>query len=366
MTKSSYEDQLSDSALFADESESATESFGEFTDESDADDLPQEEPLDSEESTYSEFVPAPERGMTWWCIGGFVTLVGAAFAVMSALGDAEAMPWFVTSGVTQGTVVTLGILLFIAGSVIRANDQSANFVAAEMVPLHDLLQDLHGRLDTTIDHEQFAAVPAHLHRLDEKISNLSRATKMYGKPLLDVANRMQEAANHLTEIERSLDSVVEQVKSSSSRLGEDVGKLMTAVDRADPFPKEEIDKLIAASMRSTELIEEVREEIATKPESSGEVKASIQSMLDKLESVQGDVKALSDRVASIRVAPAATATVAATTPTATAAKAPAPSPQTAAAPADAPAGVANSIAGERKSKGKNVLGAIAKLKQMRN
>ncbi|MCA8942205.1 MAG: hypothetical protein KDB80_06550 [Planctomycetes bacterium] len=372
MSNKSYEDQLSDSSLFASEEEESAATDSDALDESNEyEDSPEPESYDDSEPEYADWIPAKVRGSAWWMLGAVIALAGITLGVIAATGEADAMPWLMTSGITQGTLFVTGVLLVVTGSIIRANDQSANFVASEIAPLHELVSSVHTRLDGTIGYEQFAQVPAQLNRLDEKISNLSRATKMYGKPLLDVANRMQQAANHLTEIERSLDGVVEQVKSSGARLGDDVGKLMAAVDRADPFPKEEIDRLLAASKRSAELVEELREEIVTKPDSDAEWRPSLDAMQGTLDTIRTEIQSLSSAVSSIRSLPAspqsASRPAPSTTPAAPATPAtPAPNAAGNESPASGNGGLANSIAGERKSKGKNVLGAIAKLKQMRN
>ena len=61
MTNPTYEDQLSDSAVFADEEETEQDAFAEFDETTEAaehDDPEPHEPVDA----YQEFVPAPVRG----------------------------------------------------------------------------------------------------------------------------------------------------------------------------------------------------------------------------------------------------------------------------------------------------------------
>jgi hypothetical protein len=291
-------------------------------------------------------------------------------------------------GVTPFGVILAGIMFLILAVIRRYQDQSGNRTDAYVAPVHDMLVHLTNRVESIAEHEDFDVVMSALRRLDEKISNLSRATKMYGKPLVDVATRMQEAANHLSEIEGSLDSVVEKVESSSRRLGEDLSKLIGATSHDETIPIEQFEQLVVSTRHSANLLAQLKKEFESAPKPTTE---PMDSLLTTVDSIRKQVAGIATSVHTLesrppaerpeRSQPASKPRAAAKeVPTESAAPPPAddahdassaPSAPTASTEADQPTkpgqgGLAHSIAGERKTKGKNVLGAIAKLKQMRN
>jgi peptidoglycan hydrolase CwlO-like protein len=218
-----------------------------------------------------------------------------------------------------------------------------------------------------------------LQRQDEKINNLTRATKLYGKPLIEISNQVSELANQLqdsgaptTELEQVVTSAV---KDLEKRLAERLEVLSRAVRETQGAVEElnlevgEAHRLGREEQRRElgEAVEQLRSALET-----GTTAAAGPNGLDELEqgiaTIQREVQGLATTIARLEARPLATAAAAAPAPAArpsAAAKPPAPAAAPA-APSGAEEGLASSIAGARKASGKNVLGAIAKLKSMRS
>ncbi len=319
------------------------------------------------------YAPVAIGGTVLILIGGLLLAGSIVLAGWSVSVAGELPQWLVHTGLRPFDVFSIGLALLIIAALKRGQDMATNRTAMQLAPILDTVEHVSSQVaaqvEAGVDHEEFAQIPVLLQRLDEKITNLSKATKMYGKPLIDVATQMQGAAQHLQEIEQSLDSVVDKVETSSEKLGHDLGTLLEgAKDASGIFPREEFEALVAASQRAAAAIEEVKLELATAPETPKNDPA-VEGLQQSVDSIRGEIQGLVQTVRGIATAPASAAAPAAGAPKAQKPAAPAPTPQSTEAPAK-PAGsadgLANQIAGERKTKGKNVLGAIAKLKQMRN
>lgn len=392
-------DASDDLDLFNDKFDESTPT--EQDEEFDFSDIAQEvEPTEPEETpapVADDFLPHPIGGTMLLAIGCALLIAGVGFATWTVLSPKLAPQSFLNLGVTPFSVIATAMILIAMSSLRRQQDHVGNRTDAYVAPMHEMLAYIAQRAEGRVEREEIERTMIAIQRLDEKIQNLSRATKMYGKPLVDVANQMQEAANHLQEIEGSLDGVVEKVESSSRRLGEDLSKLIGATGSDDNIPIEQFDNLVAATRKSANILAELKLDLETAPDPTQPMDALQQSLdairtelaelkhelanaksddhaLDGLQqavaSILGEVGQLSNAIATLERAPEPAAPTAPKTSKASKAKAPAQPTAAAdgdgAAANDAKSGLAQSIAGERKGKGKNVLGAIAKLRQMRN
>jgi hypothetical protein len=310
--------------------------------------------------------------------------------------------------------------------------------------------------------EELAQVLLALERQDEKVSNLSRAMKMYGKPMSEIANQGADVAAQVSQLRSNLESVVESLQQGLQRLeaatrgkaidlgplerqgaetaqdlkrtltafGErlpDKGALQQQLVRVEASVQAVSQRLEDSDVRKSLLrLEEVAKQhgkkldelapAATLTQETHKLERQLDSSVGKLgnaldqlrskdvaglentvREIQREISGLATAVAyvqqavktGLRAAPAAPA------PSAPAPAAPAMAPaatpsaptsgaavvaaaiaRDAAAAAskpsidttgldDAQAGVAQNKTGARASTGKNVLGAIAKLKQMK-
>jgi hypothetical protein len=401
--------------------------------------------------------PATRVGMLTTAAGIILALVAVALAVPAA--EAFTAP-LLRLGLQPATALLLGAVLMGTGAVRR-----------HLHALHASLHDVHGQNSSGTDALQegiqflVAAQEAHrdrpsaagedldqvfltLQRQDEKINNLTKAIKMYGKPLMEISGQSAELAAAITQVRTSVDTANETARQATARLEtqlrsgaaskqdiaevqESVFSLAAAVEAASRKPGEamsleplqqqlvRIDVAVQALaqrlednevrrslLRLEDTAQKSRDEMQQllRGESVERATAQLQRQLDTatakltdglgqlrdgnltgiesaVRDIQREVAGVATAVAQIQVSvkasaarPAAavqaspTAPVAAATPAPAAAQAaPAPAP---AAPQSTPAteaatGAAAYQTGTRSTNGKNVLGAIAKLKQMK-
>lgn len=298
--------------------------------------------------------------------------------------------------------------------------------------------------------EELQHVLVTLQRQDEKINNLTKAIKMYGKPLMEISGQGTELAGSLAQIKTAVEAAAEVSRQANTRLEsqlrnsgtpkqelaelqDGLRKLTAAVgtlgDKPAAMPSLEplqqqlvrIDVSVQALAQRLEN-SEVQKSLLRLEEAQQKARSDVQQLLrgetvekataqlqkqlegttarlsdgllqlrdgnlggieTTVREIQREVAGVATSIAQIqaavkqgggRLAPSSPAPAAATpAPTAAPTAAPAAQPTPAAAPApsaSAPAeakeGAAGYQTGTRTTASKNVLGAIAKLKQMKN
>ncbi len=346
---------------------------------------------------------------------GIVLLIGGI-----GLGFAAAAQQNVAQfGLTPTTLIVLGGVALGVGSVRRglgklhqgmldSQEQSASELEAQV---SEVVEQLEQRATPDLPQEGLTGDVQHvllaLQKQDEKTNNLTKAIKMYGKPLMDIANHGTELAAALAQLKTEVEThgenakkawthIDKQVRASGGEAAlEKLGKFEVAIQALSQRLEESAKTLIRveeAAGKSNEQLQQL---------SRGEsVEAAAKSLADQLDQatnnlqgsmsdlrdgnlgeldttvrgIQRDVATVATAVSQIQAAikSGATARPAPTSAPAAAANggasAPAPS-----APAPAAVGggggdgeeSAGYSTGKRRSGGKNVLGAIAKLKQMK-
>ncbi|MCA3010246.1 MAG: hypothetical protein INH34_17875 [Phycisphaerales bacterium] len=320
--------------------------------------------------------------------------------------------------------------------------------AARNATLEAMQQELRTLLaarptEGAVDGDQHQHLLLAVQRQDDKVNNLTKAIKMYGKPMMEIANQGTELAGSLAAVKTLVEGGTEasrqalarmetQLRTQQTAIKQDVGdlqqgllKLSTKVDQVGgkgdgslaPVQQKlgQIEVSLAAIAQRLE-DSEVRksllrlEEVAAKERETlqqllrGDAvqKAStdLQGQLDRatrgltegltqlrdnnlggletaVREIQREVTGVATTVAQINAAvksgaraaaaPAATTATAPSAAPAAAPATPAPTANPAPAAAAAPAGEGGGYqTGTRATTSKNVLGAIAKLKQMKN
>jgi len=148
--------------------------------------------------------------------GGLCTALAALAAATAAA--APFVPAMAALGLTTGTCSVLAAVLFAAARGQRQQAQLHQQLAAN----HDALQRLRA--------EPAPAMPAagdelqhllmSLQRQDEKINNLTKAIKMYGKPLMDIAGQSTELVGAVGRLEQTS-------AQHAAATGQALGKLAT-------------------------------------------------------------------------------------------------------------------------------------------
>jgi hypothetical protein len=337
----------------------------------------------------------PPAGSPLRVLGVVLLLVGIGVGAATLLAPPAvggALDLLGRLGVHPGTFVVLGLALFGASSaqlrLERRLHAARDAEAQNREWFESVLQQLpSGHVTTSFD-----AQPLHLEfqRLDEKIANLTRATKLYGTPLLEISNQVSDVSARLTDtaeiatkvaelqsaIEnaerleaKDLDPLAQAIQSTREvmgeatkqqrRLQESLDKAQDAIVTAIQTGQDDLRRAIADG--SAHVQREVERQ-ATLGASAPPV--DLGSIEDALTRIQREVQSLATSISRIesRPAPAMTpqSSLAVAAPSANAAP---PAAATNAAPVE---GLAERIAGTTQSKNKNVLGAIAKLRSMRN
>lgn len=414
--------------------------------------------------------PRPEGGLA---LGGGMLLTIAGLVAPFVPAAAVALG---AAGISAQLVVLLGVALVGIGSAQRRHgrieqqleqaERSRSDERESMLDsIEDLLQHLVANGGIKADDEHAAGgvqqVLLSLQRQDQKVNNLTKAIKMYGKPLMEIANQSSDIAGRLSKVRGLIESGQETNRQALQRVGEAIQKSSKQTDlgdlpekigkvevhvaamaqrledtevrkslvrleetskglqqlvgdssqrieqRVDSSSKELQERVDTSSKELQERLDASSKDLQTRLEhvqrgdTVREATSSLQQRLDQataglekgivelregnlggleaaVKEIQREMHGLATGLAQVQAAVKSGARTAA--PVAAAATAPAPaatapstpSPATTSAPSSPSAGSADAnddsggyATGKRTTAGKNVLGAIAKLKQMK-
>jgi hypothetical protein len=411
-------------------------------------------------STRRESRHTPRRARGAGAMAG--TLGVAALLAAAGLGFANPASSLVVGltrfGVQPTTLLVSGCVLLGVGATRRRTaevqvrlDDIAAARTEENATLHDHVQQLvqhsNGQGQAPVAGEELQHMLVLLQRQDEKLANLTKAIKMYGKPLMEIAAQGTELAGTLAQVRTAVDAGQETARQSGVRLEnalrssapkqefvdlhEAVRELGSTVEalagRAAPSlslepVQQHLNRVEVAVQSVAHRLDdsEVRKSLLRLEDSTARAREEMQTLLrgetvqratgelqqrldlattrladgikelrdgnlggleTAMREIQREVAGVATTVAQIQAAVKAGARPAAATASAPAPAAATPgaagqapsAAATPAAPTAAPAAPASGGAdaaggyqtGTRSSGGKNVLGAIAKLKQMK-
>ncbi len=372
---------------------------------------------------------------------GFVLLfAGAGVLAVDALGLVpELSAWFTKMRLGGAHLVLAGLLLVMLGGTRRRQAQGQREAVAQREKFHQQLRNELQTLSAIFGNpehgEAIGKLMLVLQRQDEKIANLTKALKMYGKPLLEISQQATGIDRQLGEVAGSVTQGLKQLEAklasehqlsehrntSQHKIAQELanqsrtqGDAMNQLQRDLHERHEETKRQAKSTLERIVQLEKAMAEAAT-PKSDtevlthlGELKRHIAATAERIEKVEhlaaeagkpksdepvlqglaAMQKQITQQLQSLNAAlQNAVQSAAMRAPSQSAAPAPAPAPapraaditpQSAPMPAPAaathaaaepgamgPGGLAQSIAGEHRGDSKNVLGAIAKLKQMR-
>jgi predicted nucleic acid-binding Zn-ribbon protein len=359
--------------------------------------------------------------------GGLGMMFGATLTITGLLTAALPAATAVLAAVIAPQMITLvGLTVFaIATSQRRTSRLQRRLQALETDrnsaddELRDTLaQILHGQdsqeMNAAADDTQQLMLS--LQRQDQKINNLTKAIKMYGKPLMELAGQGTELAGNVAHVKALIEGAAESTRQNVNRVEQLVRSDGGKTDLGDlpaQFEKLQISlEAISQRIEDTEVrkslvrVEDATTQLATQLEmlqrgdnvkaattelqqSLGHATTSLRKGLEQMcegnlagletsvKDIQRELTGLATAMLQVQAAMNSGAHVAANAsqaaPVQAAASAAATTPSSAntsnhaAPPASADDNDANGYTtGERKSGGMNVLGAIAKLKRMKN
>ena len=289
-----------------------------------------------------------------------------------------------TMGLTGGLLVTLGIVVTLVSQALMRQESlrsSIDSMQNSMIENDDYVAEC---FDYLVDaHEQnLSRRPAsgeeleqvlhNLRRQDEKINNLTKALKMYGKPLVEVNRHVTEVGLKTKVISTQVEALKPLVTEMGGQLSADIAQRLSELpdiaQRLSELPEDGTERILEnIAALGTKLREEISQSLDRLPKDDGTA--------NTLDALNREVGSLNDAIAKLSLAPrpAAPAPTPAPTPTQSAAPQPSVSQPSASPQPSSPApdptgggsGLAQSISGSKKSSGTGVSGAIAKLKRMR-
>jgi len=384
---------------FFDEADDGYEERG----DEDYEDEAYEEVGDDEQADYDAGAPVSARarrrrdpsavpsagGVAALAAGAILGLAGIVQLLVPGAAEVGLDGWSPQLPLTIGAVLAaLGLTQRRVGAIEQRLDDSERrreaSDAALTAALDQLLENTASQAtDASGGHPAERALLA-LQRQDQKINNLTKATKMYGKPLMEITAQGAEVAGCLTKLQAAVEALTAQ--TGPSQPGVELGEVSARIDglsdavaslqahaqadgrevkaalaqlssqQEDRLGDDQLQvRLAEATTRIGEGIDQLRDQNVAGIESS-------------VRDVQREVSALAGAIAKLQgAAPAVAATATAATSTTPAPTAPAnaAAPSTTAGSGEAPSPEGGYATGERKSRGSNVLGAIAKLKQMK-
>lgn len=401
--------------------------------------------------------PAGSHGGGLFLGAGVLT---AAFALLLPRLPVDAVAALTNQGFGPQGLFVCGLVLVAAGASMRRTarlqqklDDAEERRAAETAKLHQGLSGLLSAQATTNERpvageEDLQHVMLALQRQDEKLNNLTKAFKMYGKPLMEIANQGTDLAGVLATVKSQVEANGESARSAllrmETQLKSPAGKqeladlqnnMLKLVQKVEALAgqspaaalqplQQQVGRLEVGVAAIAQRLEdsEVRKSLLRLEESATKSRETMQELLradgvkkaagelqDKLDratrglqdgivqlrdgnlgglenavrDIQREVAGVATSVAQIHAAVksgvrVATTAAPAPAPAATAPSAPPSAPAATPTPTPTPAPAAPAASdgkaadgggyqtGSRSSGGKNVLGAIAKLKQMKS
>jgi archaellum component FlaC len=372
----------------------------------------------------NQFQSIPLAGSVGIMFGATLTLTGLVTAALPAATAALAV------AIAPQTITLLGLAVFAIGTCqrqtsrvqqrLQALETGRNAADDELRnTLAQILQGQRGQ-DThagEIDDAQHLMLS--LQRQDQKINNLTKAIKMYGKPLMEIAGQGTELASNITQVKTLIETASESSKESASRIEQiirsdegnaDLGDLTAQIVKlqvslaamSQRIEDTEVRKslgrvedattLLATQLETLQRGENVKAATTELQQSLSQATTGLKDGLEQMrqgnltgletsvKDIQRELSGLATAMSQVQAAvkngapvtPTATQTAATPTP-AMAGKTTAPSAEmrndaasTDTTADNTPAEGSNYTTGQRKSGGEGVLGAIAKLKSMKN
>jgi len=346
--------------------------------------------------------PAPQRRRRGaaTAAAGFAVLLGGL--ALGAAPHGAASAWAERVGATPGNLVVLGAVLAGVGATRRRQacledlvDAHAERAGAGADALREHLSSLAtaqppGRAEAP-QGEELQHLLIAVQRQDDKLNNLTKAIKMYGKPLMEISEQGAElgaavaalagrtgAAGALEPLQQQVARVEVAVQAIAQRLEDsEVRRCLLRLEDAAQQARDDVQTLLrgdSIARAAEQLQRHVDQTTARLAEGLSRLRegnlGGIESAVRDIQrEVSGVATAVAQIQASVQKGVARPATAAAPASDAPTAAAPPPAPGAQAAqpsrPADGKAGAAYAT-GTLSTSGKNVLGAIARLKQMKS
>ncbi|HLQ38263.1 MAG TPA: hypothetical protein VK348_10695 [Planctomycetota bacterium] len=457
---------LNDGGNAAAESSATTEAVAEATEaldavtEADADTGPAPAPPPPDDAVAAgHFRGGPASAGSFGTVLG-VALMCAALLVGVLHQKGLASPLLADYGLGPTTLLIAGLVVMGTSSLRRLFAHAIDRLDAGLAEHDDAGQQIRTSVNFLVEAqnaatqrppaagEELQRVMVSIQRQEEKLNNLAKAIKMYGKPLMEIANQGSDTADAVAQVRTHVDAIIEGCKQGFQRLeaaskgggnkkelddlraqlaglaellpkalrelqdqlpdtgamqqqltrveavvqslgqrldDSEVRKSLLRLEDAGKHARETIEKLAlgehvqtgvhkleqridAAMQKLGGGLEQLKTgNLGALETTIGEIRREVAGLATAVSQIQQAVKGGNLRAAAAVAAAAVPApAMADARPAAHAAPAATPPPPNTEGLSDAKAGASQNQSGTRASSGKNVLGAIAKLKQMKS
>ncbi len=327
---------------------------------------------------------------TWTGLGTVAALAGTVGIVLTLANSTALEPAIAILeriGLAPIHLLALGLLFVGLGSAARRQgrlhgyiarlNQGQDLIGSMMSNVESVTRTLQEaearRSEQPASGDEMEFVRFELKRLDEKIVTLTKATRSFGTPLMEMTRQLADVLHTLGEHKHGLDDLAEAGTTTGARLEQMRASLDTGLSKLQDSLSGVVEARLQAAntsyeaqvathgrhvRESLEALSARMEQALAKTPAPAAAKVDLTSIEQALAAVRRELASLTSNVAR---GPATAAERAPSPPAAPAPERSAPAP-TDALPAS---GVAQSIAGSRAAPAGNVLGAIARLKQMR-
>ena len=361
---------------------------------------------------------SPAGGFVASCLGALIAGTGLFAALAPAATDA-----FAAAGLDPHLVVVLGATVFALGCTQRRVGRMQQHLEGFERRCDDRDEDIRNALAELLHRDpehmsdgqgdmQHALLS--LQRQDQKINNLTKAIKMYGKPLMEIADQGTEVAGGVLQLKKVVDRHADAAQEISGRIeravadadaGEEIAALAPRMEKLDVAlaaisqrlddseVRKSLVRLEDAHKQLGAAVAEIQEGAATTAlgerlqagidDAARGVREGIQQLRDdevsglerSVKDIQRELAGVATSLSKLQAAPRSGARASVGPAPAAAQTAPQPqhathsdsaaSEQPNSDDAQAASDASGYETGKRKSGGKNVLGAIAKLRQMK-
>lgn len=349
----------------------------------------EEHHLDDEAASYDPLTRPTSRSSrrryqaaTKWSTGAVLMATGLLAAATGAatafLPEAAAV---IAKIIEPQILAILGLSLVAIASGMRRT----SLLQQRLDLMDSRRSDLDDELRDTLAHLADGATPAtgeapdlhhlmlSLQRQDQKINNLTKAIKMYGKPLMEIAGQGTELAGSMGQVKALIEGAAESTRQAVNRVEQqvrssnntaEIGAIPGQLNKLEAALDNITKQFDTSTQGLTKGIEQMRSGSLSDLESSvREVQRELSGLTTGMSQVEAAVKISANSANSAATAAARPAPSNTSMSTQPAEPSKAPTSQASDNTADEP--VDDYATGQRKVASKNVLGAIAKLKQMK-
>ncbi|GAB4150870.1 MAG: hypothetical protein Fur0037_19560 [Planctomycetota bacterium] len=274
--------------------------------EPDFDEPPDEDPADYAESRADAppaipLAPQASGGVAAAVLGSLLVLGGIALAPLYEQGllNRELESY----GLAPSTVLLVGCLLVGLSAIRRQGSRAARGIEAALRERDEAERGLRERIEALLSSQtDGAASPIHessmqellnrIHRQDERLANLTRAVKMYGKPLMEISNQCIDTASAVSQVR-------ERIEASGKSLAEEIASVRASLEqRPDSVPLiENLAQKIAQSenrlLHQMTRIEALVQAVTQRLEDS-ELRKSVLRLEEVSEQMNAGIRALAE------------------------------------------------------------------------